>query len=89
MWKFRAEGLEPVVVRSAATFGRNPGDDLIGIGNIASLAVDAIRGVDFQVRARAIRIVLHFINRGRTKMLAGVAVLSRATMIANIEVGNF
>ena len=35
------------VIRAAATFGRNPIDDLIRVGDVAGLAVDAICGVDF------------------------------------------
>ena len=35
-------GLEPVVMGAAAPFGRNPRDDLVGIGNITGLAVNAI-----------------------------------------------
>ena len=35
------------VIRAAATFGRNPIDDLIRVGDVAGLAVNAIRGVDF------------------------------------------
>jgi len=39
--------LHAFVVGAAATFGYNPVDDLVGIGDIARLAVNAIREIDF------------------------------------------
>ncbi len=38
--------LHPLVVRAAAPLGDNPIDNLVRIGNIARLAMNAIRGVD-------------------------------------------
>jgi hypothetical protein len=35
------------VVWAAATFWRDPVDDLVGIGDVAGFAVDAVGGVDF------------------------------------------
>ena len=37
-----SESLHPFVVRPAAAFGRHPINDLVGIGDVARLAVDAI-----------------------------------------------
>src|SRR5207253_4460940 len=43
---------EPLVVGSATAFGRGPGDDLVGIGDVAGLAVNAVRGVDLELELR-------------------------------------
>ena len=39
--------LHAFVVGAAAAFGDNPIDDLVGIGNVAGFAVDAVGGADF------------------------------------------
>src|SRR5438046_4386699 len=54
---------EPVVVRATAAFGRDPSDDLIGVGDVAGLAVHAIRSVDLEPFPRPAGDLLHFINR--------------------------
>src|SRR5260370_8343358 len=41
--------LHALVVGAAAAFGDDPVNDLVGIGDVARLAVHAIRGVDFQL----------------------------------------
>src|SRR6185436_12847190 len=46
----RAMPLEVLVVRSAAAFGRHPVDDLVGVGDVAGLAVHAVRGVDVEAQ---------------------------------------
>ena len=43
--------LHAFVIRATAAFGYDPVDNLVGIGDIARFAVDAIRGVDFQLQA--------------------------------------
>ena len=73
---------------AAAPFGGNPGDNLVGIGDITSLAVNAIRGINLQVCTGAIRIFFHLVYRRRTEILAGIAVLNRTAMVANIKVRN-
>src|SRR5437588_11968890 len=35
----------PVVIRPPAAFGRHPGNDLVGVGDVTGLAVNAVRGV--------------------------------------------
>src|SRR5579863_6449893 len=84
----RATSLHPVVVRTAATLGAHPGDDLVRIGDVAGLAVDAVRRVDLQVLAFTARIIFHLVDRRRTEVLAGIAVLARAAAVADIEVGD-
>src|SRR5579864_5744013 len=35
----------PIVIRPAAAFGWNPGDDLVGVHDVAGFAVHAVRGI--------------------------------------------
>jgi TPR repeat protein len=37
--------LHPIVIRAAATLGRDPGDDLIGVHDVTGLAVHAVRWI--------------------------------------------
>src|SRR3984957_6557034 len=74
------------VIRAASAFGRNPVDDLVGVGDIAGLAVDAVRGVDFQFRRALLR--HHFVYGRRTKILAGIAVFADAAVNADIRLEN-
>jgi hypothetical protein len=39
--------LHAFVVGAAAAFGDNPIDDLVGVGDVAGFAVDAVGGADF------------------------------------------
>ena len=73
---------------TAAPFRRNPGDDLVGIGDITGLTVNAIRGIDLQVCSGAIRIGFHLVYRSRAEILARVAVLNSTAMVANIKIRN-
>ena len=75
------------VVGTAATFWHDPVDNLVGIGDVARLAVHAIRSVDFQLR-RAAGFLHHFIDRGGTKILARIAVFDRAFRGADVGVGD-
>ena len=78
--------LHPLVAGPHATLRGHPVDNLIGIGDIASLAVDAVRGVDLET-PRAF-FFHHFVHGGRAKILAGIAVLHRAALVADVGVGN-
>ena len=49
----------------------------------------AIRSVDLEPFPRPSGDLLHFINRRRTEVLAGIPVLGRAAVVANVEVGDF
>ena len=59
-------------------------DDLVGIGDIAGLAVDAVRGIDLQFRRALFR--HHFVDRRGTKILAGIAEFAHAAVAANVRV---
>ena len=48
--------------------------------------MNAIRGVDFQFRRALLR--HHFVDRGGTEILAGIAVLANAAVAANIRIEN-
>src|SRR2546430_3049018 len=65
-------------IRPAATFGRNPGNDLIGILNVASLTVHAVGGV--QADALAIRggAVVHHLDRKSTRLNSSHSQISYA-----------
>ena len=43
----RQNNLHAFVVGAAAAFGDDPIDNLVGIGDVAGFAVDAVGGVDF------------------------------------------
>src|SRR4029077_19894296 len=77
--------LQRLVVRSRAALGRRPGDDPVGILDIAGLAVHAVRRIDLQP-ASAAPVIHHFVNARRTEALAGVAILPGAALGADAGV---
>src|SRR6266849_5680615 len=77
--------LHPLVVRAAAAFGDDPIDNLIRVGDVAGLAMHAIRGVDFQLHA-AVRFLGHLVHRSRTKILARIPVFHDALCGADVRV---
>src|SRR5699024_6471601 len=82
-----APGLEIAVVGPRATLGRDPGDGLIGIGNIAGLAVHAVGSVDLQMLFAGL-VLDNFVDAGRAIARAGVAVFLGASGHAHGGVGN-
>ena len=81
------QSLHAFVVGTATALGDDPVDNLVGIGDVAGLAVHAIRSVDFQLRWAA-GFFHHFIDRGGTKILAGIAVFDDAFRGTSVGVGN-
>src|SRR5207302_4068661 len=78
-----------VVIRAAAALGWNPGDDLIGILDVAGLAVHAIGRVQADALAiRGGRVVHHLVDVGWTEVLAGAAEFLDAALFANVGVVN-
>src|SRR6266849_901586 len=78
---------QPVIIGPAPTLGRNPGDDLVGVLNVAGLAVDAVGGI--QADALAIgrsRVVQQFVDICRTEILARAPKLFHATLIADVRI---
>src|SRR5215467_11746906 len=74
--------LHTVVIWPAATLRRNPGDDLVGVHDVAGLAVDTVGEVDRDLFcAGHIRSIDHLVNLGRTEMLAGISIFDRAARI--------
>src|SRR5580704_16476853 len=74
------------VVWAASAFGRDPVDDLVGVGDVAGFAVDAIGGVDLQFGGTFLGD--HFVDGRGTKILAGVAVFADAAVDADIRFEN-
>ena len=64
--------LQRLVVRARAAFGGRPVDDLVGILDVARLAMHAVRGIDLQALA-ALAVVDHFVDVGGTEACAGIA----------------
>src|SRR5882762_6692515 len=71
------------VVGPSAAFRNDPLYDLVGIGDVASLAVHAIGEIYFQLVAAGL--LGDFIDRRGAKILAGIAVLHNA--LRNADVG--
>jgi len=66
-------GSHAVVVRPPAAFGRDPGDDLVGVGDVAGFAVDAVGGIEADAFAVGLSGgVEHFVDVGGTEILAGL-----------------
>src|SRR4029077_6804619 len=79
--------LQRLVVRPGAALGRSPGDDPVGILDVAGLAVHAICGVDLQA-AGAVLVLEDLVHGRGTEPRARVAVFARATIRANTGVGH-
>jgi hypothetical protein len=83
------KNLHAVIVRSAAALGRDPGDDLIWVGDVTGFAVNTVRRIQadaFSVRLRGI--VDHFIYVGWAEILTGTAEFLNAASVANVGVVN-
>src|SRR3954453_5353678 len=82
-------GSHSVIVRAAAALGWHPGDDLVGVLNVASLTMHTIRGI--QADALAIwrrRIIEHFVNIPRAESLTRASIFNNAPRFANIGIVN-
>src|SRR5215210_1218739 len=77
--------LHALVLRSAATLRRNPVDHLVGIHDVAGLAVNAVGGIDLQPLP-ALAGVHHFVDIGRAEPQAGVAVLLAAAGRTDVRI---
>src|ERR1700679_2432518 len=75
------------VVGATAALGGDPVDDLVGVGDVAGFAVDAVGGADLQLGAVFIR--HHFVHGGGTKILAGVAVFADAAVATDVRLENY
>src|SRR5262245_27225935 len=77
---------ELVVVGAAATLGRDPGDDPVGVGDVAGLAVDAVRGIEVEADLAVSVRGKDLVHVRRAEVLAGIAVLLPAAVDADGEV---
>src|SRR5258708_3111676 len=85
----RVHSLHPIVIRAAAALGWNPGNDLIGILNVASLAVHAVRGIQADALAMGRGFVVHHLVDVRgAEILAGAAELFHAPVVTDVGVLN-
>src|SRR5688572_20813676 len=75
--KRRCTESQQIVGRPAAPFRGNPVDHLVGIHDVAGLAVDTVGGIDLKTSPG------HFIHSGRTEVLTRVPILVRAAWMAN------
>src|ERR1700758_3565173 len=78
--------LQRLVVRPGAALRCRPGDDLVGILDVARLAVHAAGGIALQPPAPA-AVVDHLVDAGRAEALARIAELVRAAARADGGVG--
>ena len=76
-------GSEVGVVGPTAALRRRPGDDPVGILDVAGLAVHAVGGIHLQAAA-ARAIVHHLVDAGRAEARAGIAVFGRAARGAQV-----
>src|SRR5271165_741928 len=83
----RRARLHAVVIRAAAAFRWHPGDDLIGVGDVAGFAVDAVGGVQADALAVWLACVVdHFVDVSGTEILAGAAEFFHAARVADIGI---
>ena len=83
----QADALHAFVIRTAPAFRHDPVNDLVGIGDVAGLAMNAIGGVNFQFEL-AVGILGHFVDRRGAKILARIAVLYDALCGSNIQIAH-
>src|SRR5690242_15060121 len=81
--------LHALVIRASASLGRNPGDDLVWVGNVAGLAVHAVGWVQADAfSVWSCRVVEHLVDIGGTEVLAGAAEFLDAALLADVGVVN-
>ena len=71
------------VIWATATFGWNPSNDLVRVGDVAGFAVNAIRGVDLQFRRALFH--HHLVDRCGTKILARISKFADAPIATDIR----
>src|SRR5262245_54403195 len=82
---FTATSLHPVVLRPATVLRGYPGDHLIGIHDVARLAVDTVRRINPQAWC-AIGVMGNLIHVRGAEPRAGMAVLGPADRAAHLGV---
>src|SRR5690606_18710098 len=79
-------GLQVLVIGTGTALGRDPGDDLVRILDVAGLAVHAVGGVDLQPPSGLV--FHHLVHAGGAEAGAGIAVFDRASLHADRGVGH-
>src|SRR5690606_16125178 len=83
---FTGGGSKVLVVRAGAALRRHPVDDLVGILDVAGLAVHAVGGIDLQALAGLV--LDDLVDAGRAEARAGIAVFLGTAADADIGVGH-
>jgi hypothetical protein len=79
----------PIIIRSAATFRRDPSNDLVWIGNVTGFTMHAVRRIQADAFSVGLAgIVHHLVNICRAEILAGAAEFFYAARVANVSVVN-
>src|SRR5688572_4273278 len=78
-------GLQALIVGPGSAFRHGPGDDAVGILDVAGFAMDAVGGVDLQSLAAG-AIVHHLVDGRGAEILAGIAELGDAARRADRRV---
>src|SRR4030095_11337906 len=79
----RAPPSQPVVLRTTAAVRRHPRDHLIGVHDVARLAMDAVRRID--LKPLVATLFDHFVDVRRAEPLAGVPEFFAASRVADIR----
>ena len=79
-------GLHAFVIRPAPALRRHPINDLVRVGDIARLAVHAVRKIDLQPPPAFL--LHHLVNSRRTKILARATVFENAAIDADVCIQN-
>ena len=79
-------GSKVLVIWPAAAFRGGPCDDFVGILDVASLAVDAVGGVDLEALAGVV--IDDFVDAGGAEARAGIVVFHGTRCNADVRVGN-
>jgi hypothetical protein len=75
-------------MRPSAPLRTNPGNDLVRIGDVARLAVNAVGRIELQVLAGPAGVAFHLIHGRRAEILAWIAILGCAAVVADVEIGD-
>src|SRR5204862_6790336 len=78
--------LEVFVSRPAAAFGGDPADDVVGVHDVAGLAVNAIREVDLETARIPVVLADPLVDRRGTEVLAGISEFLRAALHADLGI---
>src|SRR5438309_6775693 len=90
IWLMRSrQKSHAIVIGPAATLGRNPGNDLVRIHDVAGLAVHAVGRIEVNLLATGdVGSLDHLVDIGRAKIATGIAIFSHTAGVTDIRVVN-